>query len=92
MYGNFSPDFNISLKEMLCFFGDDYEVFTAVTSNDAKELNMTAVLRSKDYNFVHLLLIKTPVDNIFLKDGMMTADFYSNIPQHSIKSLMGTLK
>jgi hypothetical protein len=92
MYGNFSPDFDISLKELLCFFRDDYNIFTAVTSSDGKELKLTAVLHSKDYNFVHLLLIKTPVDNIFLKDGMMTADFYSNIPQHSIRSLMGNLK
>ena len=92
MYGNFSPDFDISLKELLCFFRDEYDIFTAVTSADAKEMKLTAVLHSKDYNFVHLLLIRTPVDNIFLKDGMMTADFYTNIPQHSIRSLMGNLK
>jgi hypothetical protein len=92
MYGNFSPDFDISLKELLCFFSDDYEIFTAVTSADAKELKLTAVFHSKDYNFVHLLLIKTPVDHVFLKDGIMTADFYTNIPQHSIRSLMGISK
>jgi len=92
MYGNFSPDFDISLKELLCFFSDDYDVFTAVTSTDSKELKLTAVFHSKDYNFVHLLLIKTPVENIFLKDGILTADFFTNIPQHSIRSLMGNSK
>jgi len=92
MYGNFSPGFNISLKELLCFFGDEYDVFTAVASAGADELKMTAVLRSRDYNFVHLLLITTPIDHLFLQNGTMTADFYSNIPQHSIRSLMGNLK
>ena len=92
LYGNFSPDFDISLKELLCFFSDDYNVFTAVTSANEKELKLTAVFQNKDYNFVHLLLIKTQIDKIFLKDGVLTADFYSNIPQHSIRSLMGNSK
>ena len=92
MYGNFSPDFDISLKKFLCVFKDDFEVFTAVSSSNQDELKLTVVLRSKDYNYVHLLLINTTKETVFKNDGILNANFYSNIPQQSIKSLIGDLK
>jgi hypothetical protein len=91
MYGNFSPDFDISLKAFLCNFQDDYYFFTGVYSPDSKQLKLTAILRNKDYNYIHLLLISAPVDNIFRQNGILTADFYSNIPQQSIRRLLGDI-
>ena len=91
MYGNFSPDFDVSLKEFLCYFQDDFNFYTAVTSPDSKQLKLTAILRNKEYNYIHLLLISTPVENIFRQNGQLTAEFYSNIPQQSIRSLIGDI-
>jgi len=91
MYGNFSPDFDISLKEFLCYFQDDFDFFAAVSSPDSKQLKLTAILRNKEYNFIHLLLISAPVENIFSQDGLLTAEFYSNIPQQNIRSLIGNM-
>jgi len=91
MYGNFSPDFDVSLKEFLCFFHDDYDFFAAASRPEPQKLKLTVVMHSKDYNFIHLLMISSSLDNIFNQDGMLTAEFYSNIPQQSIRSLMGEL-
>ena len=92
MYGHFSPDFDISLHKFLCFFRDDYDFFTAVSLADAEEMKLTVIMNNRDYNYVHLLIINTSVENIFHKEGVLNANFYSNIPQQSIKSLIGDVK
>ena len=91
MYGNFSPDFDISLREFLCYFHDDFDFFAATSSSEANRLKLYVVLHNKDYNYIHLLTVTAPVENIFRQDGRLTAEFYSNIPQQSIRSLMGDL-
>ena len=92
MYGNFSPHFDVSLHDFLCFFRDDFDVFTAVSLADPKELKLTVVLNNKDYNYVHLLIINTTVENIFREEGVLNANFYSNIPQQSIKRLLDDVR
>jgi len=92
MYGHFSPAFDIPLHKFLCFFRGDYDIFTAVSFTDPKELKLTVILNNKDYNYVHLLLINTPTENIFKNEGVLNANFYSNIPQQSIKSLIDDVK
>jgi len=92
MYGHFSPDFDISLKKFICFFQDEYDIFTAVSLLNPKELKLTVILSNKNYNFVHMLLINTPIQAIFTKGGVLNANFYSNIPQQSIKNLIGDIQ
>lgn len=91
MYGNFSPDFDISLHEFLCYFQDDYNFYAVATISGKNVMKLTAILRNKEYNYIHLLLITAPVDNVFSKGGLLTAEFYSNIPQHNIRSLIGDI-
>ena len=92
MYGNFSPDFNISLQEFLCYFKEEYNFFAGATFPDAKDpskIKLTAILRNKEYSYLHLLIISAPVDNLFSQGGLLTAEFYSNIPQNNIRNLLG---
>ena len=88
-YGNFSPDIDISLQKFLCFFHDEYDIFTAASVANPKELKLTVILNNRNYNYVHLLIINTPVENIFKDDGVLNANFYSNIPQQNLKNLIG---
>ena len=92
MYGNFSPDFDISLQEFLCYFKDDFNFFVGATFPDTKDpskIKLTAILRNKEYSFLHLLIISASVDNLFSQGGLLTAEFYSNIPQNNIRNLLG---
>jgi len=91
MYGDFSPDFDISLHEFLCYFMEEYDFFSAATSSDNKQMKLTVILRNKEYNYIHLLLVSAPVENVFSYNGLLTAEFYSNIPQQSIRRLIGDL-
>ncbi len=92
MYGNFSPDFDISLQKFLCNFQDNYDIFSGISFSDAKEVKLTVILKSKDYNYIHLLLINTSKVNIFKKESVFEADFFSNMPQQNIKNLIGDFK
>jgi len=95
MYGNFSPDFDISLHEFLCYFKDDFELYAGVSfpdpAKDPKKMKLTAILRNKEYSYSHLLLITATEDSIFSQGGLMTADFYSNLPQRFIPRLIGDI-
>ena len=93
MYGNFSPDFDISLKEFLCYFQDDFNMYAAAfpDAKDSKQMKLTVILRNMEYNYIHLLIVTAPVNNIFSRDGQLTAEFYSNIPQQSIRNLIGDM-
>ena len=92
MYGNFSPDFDMPFHEFLCYFQDEYNFYAGASFPDPKKdpnrIKLTAVLRNRDYTYSHLLLITTTVENIFSQDGLLTAEFYSNIPQQSVRSLL----
>jgi hypothetical protein len=93
MYGNFSPDFDISLQEFLCYFQDDFNIYAAAfpDAKDPKQLKLTAILRNKEYSYIHLLLITAPLENLFSQGGLLTAEFYSNIPQQNIHNLLGEI-
>jgi hypothetical protein len=87
MYGFFSPDFEIELKDFICYFKDNFNFYTASSGVNAGILKLTVVIHNTDFNYAHLLLITTPVENLFQENGIIKADFYSNIPQHNIKNL-----
>jgi len=94
MYGNFSPDFDITLKEFLCYFQGDFNMYAAAfpDSKDSKQMKLTVILRNMEYNYIHLLVITAPINNIFSQDGLLTAEFYSNIPQQNIRNLLGDVR
>jgi len=89
MYGNFSPEYEMKLTDFLCFFKNDFNIYTASYRKEDGVLKSTVIFQNKQMNFIHLLLISTPESSIFDNNGIMTADFYSNIPQQSIKNIIG---
>lgn len=91
MYGNFSPEYEMRLTDFLCFFKNDFNIYAASYRKQGGELKSTIVFQNKQLNYIHLLLINTTESSIFDNDGIMTANFYSNIPQQSIKNLIGDL-
>ena len=90
MYGNFSPEFEMKFSDFICFFKDDFKIYTASYVKGG-ELHSTIVFQNRNYNYIHLLKIKTTEDNVFNKNGVLTASFNSNIPQHNISNLIGDM-
>ena len=91
MYGNFSPQYEMKLEDFICYFKNDFNIYTASYQREQNEVRSIIVFHNKQYNYIHLLVVKTPKGDIFNKNGVITASFRSNIPQHNIKSLLGEL-
>ena len=91
MYGNFSPEYEMKLSDFLCFFKNDFNIYTASYRKEAGELKSTVVFQNKQFNYIHLLLISTSESTVFDNEGLMAAYFYSNIPQQSIKNFYGDI-
>ena len=56
--------------------------------NKQGNLEAIVVFNHKKLNYIHLLRVETDKSQLFVKASVLKADFYSNIPQHSIKSLL----
>lgn len=91
MYGNFSPEFEMKFADFICFFKNDFNIYTASFQNETGELYATVIFQNKQYNYIHVLSIRTTAKTVFDKNGVLMASFTTNIPQHNIKSLIGDL-
>lgn len=87
MYGAFTPEFTVSIKKFLCVFGQDFSVYCLLHKKMSDKVQLSVVLCSKYFNYFHLLRIKTTENQIFSNNGVLTADFYTNIPKHNVQSL-----
>jgi hypothetical protein len=45
------------------------------------------VFHHRRMNFIHMFTVSIPTNQLFEKDGVITADLFGNIPQSNIKSL-----
>jgi hypothetical protein len=88
MYGSFTPEFEIKPNDFTCFFQQDFDIYCHVDDTKQDTLKATVILYNKMFNYMHLLSITTPVNTLFQKNGVLQAEFYSNIPQHNIKNLL----
>jgi len=87
MYGGFTPEFTIPLNRFFCLFDKGFTPYCLLRRTDPKIIQISVILHNRDYNYFHLLNIQTTVDQIFKTGGILTADFYTNIPLHNLKSL-----
>ena len=91
MYGNYNPEFEMRLNDFICFFKNDFKIYASAYQKEPGMINSTVIFENKQYNFINLLIISTKTENIFNENGVLTASFRSNIPQHNINSLVGDL-
>jgi hypothetical protein len=91
MYGNFSPQYEMKLEDFICFFKNDFNIYTASYQREQNEVRSIVIFHNKQYNYIHLLVVNTPKGDIFSTKGVISASFRSNIPQHNIRSLIGDL-
>ena len=87
MYGNFTPEFEIKPSDFICFFQSEFDIYCHVDDRKQDTLKVTVILHNRMFNYMHLLTITTPIFTLFQKNGVLEAEFLSNIPQHNIKSL-----
>lgn len=90
MYGGFTPEFSITLSRFLGMFNKGFSTFCILNRQNQDKIQVSAVLLNNDFGYIHLLRIKTTSHDLFTNNGILTADFYTNIPQHNLKDLLTT--
>lgn len=87
MYGGVTPEFVIPLSRFLCLF-NDFETYCLQYHHTTSDLiSFSVILHNKDFSFVHLLRLKTTKDELVKENGVLEADFYTNMPLHNVKNL-----
>lgn len=86
-YGGFTPEFTIPLNRFFCLFDKGFTTYCVLRRTDPKSIKISVILHNRDFNYFHLLDIQTTAEQIFKSGGILTADFYTNIPLHNLKSL-----
>lgn len=87
-YGYFTPEFTIPLNNFLACFKNDFLVACHTGYNKQNELETIVVFKHKILNYIHLLRVHVNKEKLFINSPVLKADFYSNIPQHYISSLL----
>jgi len=87
MYGGVTPEFTIPLDRFICLFDKEFSTYCVLHRLNSGNVQISVVLHNRDFNYVHLLRVKTTEKQLFSKNGILTADFYTNIPLHNLKSL-----
>ncbi len=86
-YGHFTPEIELPINDFLTLFEKDFDIFSAAGKNRKGEWEVMVVIRHKVLNYIHLLRAKVDDKGLMADPLLLKADFYSNIPQHYIKSL-----
>lgn len=87
-YGHFTPEISIPLLNFLACFKDDFLTACHTGYNKKGELETMVVFSHKTLNYIHLMRVHIAKDQLFAATPVLQADFYSNIPQHYINSLL----
>lgn len=86
MYGNYSPDFTISVSAFLDCFREECTFYCGTHRMQNGKLQGVLIVHNALYNFIHMLIVTTDETDLF-RSNTLNADLYTNIPQHYIKSL-----
>ena len=87
-YGQKIPMLKTSLQSLFSLFLPTMKPYVSVTSINEKDIEAILIFHHPKLDFIHLLIIKTNTDGL-LKDGnVIHGDFYTNIPQDNVKSLI----
>lgn len=87
-YGHFTPEISIPLLNFLACFKDDFLTACHTGYNKKGELETMIVFSHKTLNYIHLMRVHIAKEQLFAAAPVLQADFYSNIPQHYINSLL----
>jgi hypothetical protein len=87
MYGRFTPEFTMSVNDFTCHFQNEFNKYCFVEHTSKNILEATLILHNRRYNYIHMLFITVTPKTLFSENGVLEADFSTNIPQDNIKNL-----
>ena len=87
-YGQKIPVLKTSLQSLFAMFLPTMKPFVSVTHVDKDEIEAVLVFHHPKLDFIHMLILKTQTDGLLKKGNVVYGDFYTNIPQDNLKSIL----
>ena len=87
-YGQKVPLLKTPLQSLLSLFGPTMKSYASVTSVNEKEIEALLVFHHPKLDFIHLLTLRTSTSGLLKKGNVVYGDFYTNIPQDNVKSIL----
>lgn len=87
-YGSFTPEVSIPLLNFLNVFAEDFNIMCHTGYVSDNMLETIVVFNHKLLDYIHILKATISVEQLFSEAPLFKVDFYSNIPQYYIKSLL----
>ena len=87
-YGHKIPMLITSLKSLFALFLPTMKPYVSNISVNEKEIEVLLIFHHPNLDFIHMLTLKTQINSLFDKDNVLSGDFYTNIPQDNLKSLI----
>lgn len=87
-YGQKIPILKTSLQSVFSLFLPTMKPYVSVTSINEKEIEAILIFHHPKLDFIHLFIIKTSTDGLLNNGNVIHGDFYTNIPQDNVKSLI----
>lgn len=90
-YGQKIPVLKTSMQSMFAMFLPTMKPYVSVTSINNEEIEAVLVFHHPRLDFIHMLVIKTKTDGLLKKGNVIFGDFYTNIPQDNLNSIIDTI-
>ncbi len=87
-YGQKVPLLKTPLQSLFSLFGPTMKSYASVTSVNEKEIEALLVFHHPKLDFIHLLTLRTSTSGLLKKGNVVYGDFYTNIPQDNVKSIL----
>ena len=87
-YGQKVPLLKTPLQSLFSLFGPTMKSYASVTSVNEKEIEALLVFHHPKLDFIHILTLRTSTSGLLKKGNVVYGDFYTNIPQDNVKSIL----
>lgn len=86
-YGGNKPLIEIPMQRLFDQLARNTQLYCSIMSITDSSIQAVLVFHQKRINFIHMLLLEIPSNQLFVDASTFTGDLYTNIPQSNIKSL-----
>lgn len=87
-YGHVIKEMTIPLQTVYDVLARHNDMYCSVVRIDINRIEASLVFHHPGKNIIHMFLLEIPVNQLFVDNGLVTAELWGNIPQDNLKSLM----
>lgn len=85
LYGHSEDNYKININDFFDYFSKNYKFFVGWSSDDKEKLNASIFIYNVPFNYVHLLVVETKIDDLANDNGTIDGTLYTFIRKDNVK-------